>query len=155
MGLRLPLSVVLALGSSLALADGLGFGRPAPPADATRTVEIVLGEMYFEPAFVQVKAGETVRFVLRNEGHFRHEFNLDYSARHRAQREAQLRSQAEETLADHGQPAAPAGANTVVVEPGQVGELTWTFYHPDWLQFACNIHGHYQSGMLGQMEVMP
>ncbi|MBF0677134.1 plastocyanin/azurin family copper-binding protein [Pseudomonas sp.] len=157
--LRFLLSISILLGSPVALAEGFVFGKPANPESATRTVEIEMGEMYFKPAFVQIKAGETVRFVLKNVGNFPHEFSLGYTAMHREHREAMLRMQAEETLRDHGHGThahlAHAGPNTLVVEPGQVGELTWTFYQPDWLQFACNIHGHYQAGMIGQMEIMP
>ena len=38
--------------------------------------------MYFKPRVIEVKAGETVRFVLKNEGKLLHEFNLGDAAMH-------------------------------------------------------------------------
>lgn len=81
---RLISSAALILASCSAFAAGqdFAFGHPAKAADATRTVEIVMGEMYYEPASVQVKAGETVRFVLKNQGSLLHEFSLGDAAMH-------------------------------------------------------------------------
>ena len=45
--------------------------------------------------------------------------------------------------------------NTVMLEPGQSAELTWTFAQATGLEFACNIPGHYQAGMVGNVEVQP
>ena len=69
---------LLVLSSPLlaAPAQSYAFGAPAPAAKATRTVEIVMGDMTFNPKALQIKAGETVRFVLINKGQLLHEFNL-------------------------------------------------------------------------------
>ena len=63
-------------------AQTFAFGEPAPAAKATRTVDVVLKDIAFEPKSLQVKAGETVRFVLVNEGKLPHEFNLGDKAMH-------------------------------------------------------------------------
>lgn len=63
-------------------AKPFAFGEPAPAAKATRTVEVVLKDIAFEPKSIKVKAGETVRFVLVNEGKLPHEFNLGDKAMH-------------------------------------------------------------------------
>src|SRR5574337_1463501 len=48
------------------------FGQPGDPARVTRTVDVVLNDdMRFEPSTVNVKAGDTVRFVARNAGKLR------------------------------------------------------------------------------------
>jgi uncharacterized cupredoxin-like copper-binding protein len=44
-------------------------------------------------------------------------------------------------------------ANSVLIEPGQTKELVWTFSKASGLQFACNIPGHYQKGMVGQVAI--
>ena len=64
MSVRLVLPLLCAL-SLPALADQShhAFGKPAKAADADRTVEITLGDMYYEPASVQVKAGETLAII--------------------------------------------------------------------------------------------
>ncbi|MNL78605.1 hypothetical protein D3C87_2050360 [compost metagenome] len=45
--------------------------------------------------------------------------------------------------------------NSVLVEPGKTAELTWIFTKATRLEFACNIPGHYQAGMVGQLTVDP
>jgi uncharacterized cupredoxin-like copper-binding protein len=44
-------------------------------------------------------------------------------------------------------------ANSVLLEPGKTGEIVWTFPSHAKLQFACNIPGHYQSGMQGEIKL--
>ena len=43
--------------------------------------------------------------------------------------------------------------NSVLLEPGERAELTWTFKKVDGLEFACNLPGHYELGMVGSIEV--
>ena len=39
--------------------------------------------------------------------------------------------------------------NSRLLEPGASAYLTWTFTNSEVLEFACNIPGHYESGMVG------
>ena len=171
MSARFVLPLLFAL-SLPALADQShhAFGKPAKAAEADRTVEITLGDMYYEPASVQVKAGETVRFVLKNEGALLHEFSLGNAAMHAEHQKHMLMMQQMGMLTptamqhdmskmDHSQHDMSGMAhddpNTVMLEPGQSAELTWTFSQSTELEFACNIPGHYQAGMVGNIEVKP
>ena len=43
--------------------------------------------------------------------------------------------------------------NMVMVQPGQRGELTWTFSGSASIEFACNVPGHYQAGMVGKLNI--
>jgi uncharacterized cupredoxin-like copper-binding protein len=43
--------------------------------------------------------------------------------------------------------------NSMLVEPGKTAELTWTFADATGLEFACNIPGHYQAGMVGKVAI--
>ncbi|WP_373387983.1 plastocyanin/azurin family copper-binding protein [Pseudomonas alcaligenes] len=170
----LPLLCALSL-PALADKGHHAFGKPAKAADADRTVEITLGDMYYEPASVQVKAGETVRFVLKNEGALLHEFSLGDAAMHAEHQKHMLAMQQMGMLTptsmqhdmskmDHSQHDMSGmqhgkmthdDPNTVMLEPGQSAELTWTFAQATGLEFACNIPGHYQAGMVGSVEVQP
>ncbi|MEE1950402.1 cupredoxin family protein [Pseudomonas alcaligenes] len=167
----LPLLCALSL-PALADQSHHTFGKPAKAADADadRTVEITLGDMYYEPASVQVKAGETVRFVLKNEGALLHEFSLGDAAMHAEHQKHMLMMQQMGMLTptamqhdmskmDHSQHDMSGmvhdDPNTVMLEPGQSAELTWTFSQSTGLEFACNIPGHYQAGMVGNIEVKP
>ena len=155
-------------------AQSYAFGAPAPAAKATRTVEVVMGDMSFNPKALQIKAGETIRFVLINKGQLLHEFNLGDVAMHAEHQAEMLKMQQSGALTPTAMKAAPMdhaamghgsmagmdhGAmkhddpNSVLVEPGKTGELTWTFKQASQLEFACNIPGHYQAGMVGKLTV--
>ena len=43
--------------------------------------------------------------------------------------------------------------NSVLLEPGKTGEIIWTFSNRAKLEFACNIPGHYESGMVGNIKL--
>ncbi|MCE3249072.1 MAG: copper-binding protein [Geminicoccaceae bacterium] len=71
-------SAVALLFAAVATGDAqdFAFGSAGDPASATRTVELVMKDNYFEPEAVEVQAGETVRFALTNEGELLHQFTL-------------------------------------------------------------------------------
>ncbi|WP_416465738.1 cupredoxin domain-containing protein [Pseudomonas sp. LFS044] len=164
---HLFIAAALALVSLPSLADGgksFAFGEPAPAAKATRTVEVVLKDIAFEPQSLKVKAGETVRFVLINKGQLPHEFNLGDKAMHAEHQKEMIAMQGKLFTAgmnhdgmdhgqmNHGDHGHDAG-NTVLVQPGQRAELTWTFRQSAPIEFACNVPGHYQAGMVGPLTI--
>ena len=148
-------------------------GQPAAAASATRTVNIEMTDLAFSPKTLEVKAGETVRFVLINKGQLLHEFNLGDAAMHAEHQKEMLKMQQSGAMTttgmhhagmDHGamvQGSMPMAGmthddpNSVLVEPGKTAELTWTFSGTRDLEFACNVPGHYQAGMVGTLKVAP
>jgi uncharacterized cupredoxin-like copper-binding protein len=147
-------------------ADGVDIGKPGTAADAARTVEIVMYDNYYEPENLTLKEGETVRFVIKNAGEFVHEFNIATAKMHVAHQpemmmmmehgvlepdrinwEAAKKMQATMGHGMHDEP------NSVLLEPGKSGEIVWTFPAHAELQFACNIPGHYDSGMQGEIKL--
>lgn len=178
----LPLLAAVSL-PVLADAQTYAFGHPAKAADAQRTIEITLGDIFYKPANLEVKAGETVRFVVKNEGKLLHEFSLGDAAMH-ARHQAEMmkmmeagllttteiksmdHSQMDHGKMDHSKMGHDMGAmdhggmshddpNSLMVEPGKTAEFTWTFRETTGLQFACNLPGHYQAGMVGELKVQP
>ncbi|WP_166359318.1 cupredoxin domain-containing protein [Pseudomonas akapageensis] len=136
------------------------FGHPAPAAQATRTVQVTLGDTYFEPKSLEVKAGETVRFVLTNKGQMAHEFNLGDAAMHARHQKEMQEMQEMQGMQPGGMDHAAMGhgmghdePNTVLVQPGKTAELTWTFAQADGIEFACNVPGHYQASMVGTLKI--
>lgn len=140
--------------------DPIDFGQQGSAAEADRTVEIELGDNYFEPGEIVVQEGETIRFVLHNTGELLHEFNIgtsDMHAAHQAEmmdmmQNGMITATATNMSMDHhGNIETPIhdDPNSVLVEPGAVGELVWTFSRAADLEIACNIPGHYQAGMYG------
>lgn len=160
-----------------ALADGAHhIGNPAPAAKADRTVEVVMHDNYYDLEALSVQPGETVRFVVRNEGDFVHEFALGTAEMHATHQKQMAMMQEHGMLTatgmnhdamkgmDHsamGMSAMDMDAmdhddpNSVLLEPGQAAELVWTFKSPMDLEFACNVPGHYESGMVGPLTVAP
>ncbi|WP_207390837.1 cupredoxin domain-containing protein [Phytopseudomonas dryadis] len=143
---------------ALAAADGHGghqhgsastqqkpWGVPGDAARAGRTVEIRMNDqMRFVPASLEVKQGETVRFVLHNDGQLLHEFVLGDKA--------QLDEHAAMML-EHPD-MAHDGLDMLHVQPGEQGEVVWTFNRAGAFDFACLIAGHYQAGMVGKIGVV-
>jgi uncharacterized cupredoxin-like copper-binding protein len=150
---RLAVAGCLLAAGLPALAAGehsYAFGHPASANAATRTVDVTLGDMYFEPKALEVKAGETVRFVLHNKGQVQHEFSLGDAAMHARHQKEML----EHAAMGHSMAGMQHDdLNTVMVAPGQSAELTWAFSKATGLEFACNVPGHYQAGMVGQLTV--
>lgn len=143
------------------------FGQPASAAKASRSIDVVMGDMTFDPAALDIKAGETVRFVLINKGQLLHEFNLGNAAMHAQHQQEMLEMQQSGQLTPtamkqgmahgsmgHGQAGMRhEDPNSVLVEPGKTAELIWTFNEAMRLEFACNVPGHYQAGMKGKLTV--
>ncbi|MBA1202060.1 cupredoxin family protein [Pseudomonas capeferrum] len=164
------LVAALALACVPALANpskSFPFGEPALASKATRTVEVLLKDIAFEPGSLKVEAGETVRFVLINEGRLPHEFNLGDKAMHVQHQKEMLSMQGQifnptggHGGMDHGAQGHGGenahghhGGNTVLLQPGQQAELTWTFRKSTPIEFACNVPGHYQAGMVGPLTI--
>lgn len=143
-------------------------GEPAKATASTRTVQVKLIDNAFEPETIRVKAGETVRFVITNTGQLLHEFNIGTAAMH-AEHQKEMAMMAEHGMItatgidqqrmkmDHSN--MPGGhamkhddPNSVLVAPGEKKELVWKFTKATELEFACNVPGHYEAGMVGKVE---
>lgn len=119
-------------------------GQPGKAERVTRTVTIAMtDDMRFTPSTVTVRRGETVRFVVRNEGQLKHEFVLGTEADHKAHYEQMKRFPGME----HEEPSM------VTVSPGGQGEVLWHFTQGQTVQFACLQVGHYDAGMKGRIQV--
>lgn len=164
-------------------AHAKNIGRPGDPEKAARTVEIRMGDNFYQIRMggeshdlerLEVKRGETVRFVVVNEGVLLHEFNIGEPETHAAhQKEMQtmlehgmitpLAVVPEKMAMDHGDGEGHAMShddpNAVLLASGESGEIVWTFEADgevalaEKLEFACNIPGHYAAGMVGDFVV--
>jgi uncharacterized cupredoxin-like copper-binding protein len=141
-------------------------GAAGDPSQVDRTVEIVMHDNYYEPETISVEEGETVRFVVKNAGEFVHEFNIATAEMHRDHQPEMMMMVEHGVLeADRINMEAAAkmqasmghgmhdAANSVLLEPGKTGEVIWTFGKSAELEFACNIPGHYEAGMMGQIKL--
>lgn len=112
----------------------------------TRIVNIVMtDDMRFTPDRIEVRQGETVRFIHRNAGKVMHEFVLGTRKTNDEHAAMMLKYPGME----HDEPyMAHVGA-------GQVREIIWQFNRSGEFDFACLIAGHYQAGMVGKVKVVP
>ena len=125
-------------------------GAPGNASEITRTIAIVMGDASFAPDSIVVQQGEVIRFVVKNESAADHEFVLGDAAMHAAHR-AEMAKMIE---AGHAMHHENDGAE-IAVAAGETKELIWRFAAPATLEFACNIPGHYEAGMKGDIIVAP
>lgn len=142
---------------------GVAFGAPGDADKADRTVEVLLTDNKFSVPALSVKDGETVRFAIQNNGRLVHEFNIGTSHMHEEHQKEMLE------MFEHGMMDATSinremmgtehshmkheDSNSVLLGPGESADLTWTFKKAHELEFACNVPGHYQLGMVSTISV--
>ena len=122
-------------------------GEPGDPKKPGRTVKVTMVEqgkkMLFEPAVIEVKRGEQIRFVLMNGGTEDHEFILATQNDNRKHAE-QMKKFPE---MEHDDP------NAKRLSPFNTAEIVWKFTKRGELEYACLISGHLEAGMLGKVIV--
>ena len=119
-------------------------GKPGEAKKVSRTVEVGMTDtMRFLPDKITARRGETIRFVVKNNGKLKHEMVLGTVKELKAH--AALMQKFPEM--EHADP------NQVSVEPGKTGELIWQFTKDGTFDFACLQPGHYEAGMAGKVIV--
>ncbi|MEG1038941.1 MAG: plastocyanin/azurin family copper-binding protein [Pseudomonas sp.] len=156
-------------------ASDSGIGQQSQATPATRSVFVIMDDIRYGQKSIDVAPGETVRFIVKNEGALMHEFNIDTAT-------SQLEHQREMAVLFKNGTLTPTGkaksivwreyftapsdmdpprypevvearhddANAILVEPGTTKEFVWTFADASSLNFACTLPGHYQAGMVGE-----
>lgn len=155
----IKLGVAAAIGAALlasgAVADaghgskstaGADMGGPGNAKDVKRVIRIDTRDRDYNVQQVQVRKGETVRFVISNKSTIRHEFGIARNAEHVEHRK--MMQKLPDMVHDDD--------NVVTLEPGQTKEIIWRFgTHKDALtelEFSCNIPGHAEQGMQGKFR---
>ena len=120
-------------------------GKPGISSKVKRTITVEMADnMRYSPSDIQVKKGETVRFIVKNVGKVRHELSLgtpDELAEH-------LEQMKKFPGMEHDEPSK------ITLDPGKHGEILWQFTEPGAVHFACLMPGHYEAGMKGQVTVV-
>ena len=122
----------------------LAIGKPGIATQAKRTIHIDMNDnMRFTPSNIQVKQGETVRFVVKNTGQIKHELSLG-TEKELLEHLEQMRKFPD---MEHDEPSK------LTLQPGKQGEIVWQFTKAGAVNFACLIPGHYEAGMKGVVQV--
>ena len=109
-----------------------------------RTVTLTMDDkMRFTPDTLSFKEGETVRFIVKNQGKLLHEMVIGT----RAELDAHAALMEKFPNMAHDEPYMAH------VDPGKQGGLVWTFNRPGDFEFACLVAGHFAAGMKGRIKV--
>ena len=142
-------------------------GEKGKLSDVTRIVEIKMYDNYYEPNKLNIKKGETVKFIVHNYGEFVHEFNIATKKMH-IEHQSEMAKMVEnqillpdkidkkkmKELAKTDHSMAHSHANSVLLEPNESAVLIWKFSTDKKLEGACNIPSHYQSGMIINIDTI-
>ena len=108
-------------------------GRPGDPAKVNRTIDITMDDtLRFTPNRIYVKAGDTVRFSLKNTGKITHEMVIG----------------SKDELKEHAEMMRKmpdmkhTEVNMARLSPGQSGSIVWQFDKHGAVDFACLVPGH-------------
>jgi uncharacterized cupredoxin-like copper-binding protein len=128
---------------------GADFGAPGNAAAVDRIIPIKVGDLSFDVLVLTVNAGETVRFVVTNDGAADHEFTLGDAATQKAHRQAIA-----EMTSMGGGHAQHGEANALFLKRGETKELVWRFGQVGRIEFACDVPGHFEAGMRGIVIIL-
>ncbi|NQV83595.1 MAG: copper-binding protein [Rhodospirillales bacterium] len=176
LALTAAVSVFLALNAPQAFAAGAhddGHGKASPTgkagkaSDVTRTIKVMMGDNFYDMESLSVKGGETIRFQIKNTGSFVHEFSIGTKAMHAGHNKEMMRMMEHGALEadriNHDKMKMDMGGgktmqhndpNSTLLEPGKSSEIIWNFPKDAVaeLEFACNVPGHYEAGMVGKVH---
>lgn len=119
-------------------------GQPGNPAEVSRTIRIEARDLAFNIKTIRVKPGETIRFVVTNNGAVPHEFML---ANHKEHVEHRAMMAQMPDMVHHD-------PEVISLQPGETKELIWRFGDDPDFEFACDIPGHSEAGMWGTFTYM-
>jgi uncharacterized cupredoxin-like copper-binding protein len=118
----------------------------AGDAKGARTIALRMSDdMRFRPDRIEVREGQTIRFVVANRGKLLHEMVIgtpEELAKHAALMKKFPGMEHDEPFMTH-------------VKASRKGEILWNFNRAGTFQFACLIPGHYEAGMTGTIIVTP
>jgi uncharacterized cupredoxin-like copper-binding protein len=120
------------------------FGRAGDPKKANRTIQVGMDDtMHFTPGDVVLKKGDTVKFVVRNDGKIMHEMVIGTMKELKEHAELMRKFPGME----HDEPYMAH------VSPGKRDEIVWQFTGAGEFFYACLIPGHLEAGMIAKITV--
>ena len=164
---KLFLTLVFIIFSYKSFADkNMMIGTLGKSEEVNRTIKVIMYDNYYEPNQINIKKGETVKFVVKNMGELVHEFNIATKEMHIKHQPEMARLIEHDILLgdsiDHAKMKEMSKkdhslghkhTNSVMLEPNKTGEIIWKFSKDIALEMACNIPGHYESGMVGPIII--
>ena len=141
-------------------------GSKGKESEVSRVVEVMMYDNYYEPSSFRIKAGETIKFEVKNVGMLVHEFNIANKMMHMKHQPEMIKMVENEILladsidkekmkkmAKMDKAMGHSHSNSVLLEPNQKGEIIWKFDNAVNIEIACNVPGHYQVGMIAKVDI--
>ncbi|MGL6316415.1 copper-resistant cuproprotein CopI [Vibrio sp. WXL103] len=121
-------------------------GMPATGAKPDKVIHVVLSDdMKIEfKRDVKIEPNDIVQFVVMNTGKVNHKFVIGSPNEQHEHREMMTNISGDHTH-DSG--------NAVTVGPGKAKQLLWHFHGESEIEFACNIPGHAEAGMVKKIDL--
>ena len=140
-------------------------GTKGKASDVDRVIVVNMYDNYYEPSKIEIKKGETVKFVVKNKGELVHEFNIATKTMHlKHQPEMMMLVENEIILSDKidkkkmmemakkNPSMAHSHSNSVLLSPGESADLIWKFTNSLKIEASCNVPGHYEAGMIAEIN---
>ena len=141
-------------------------GEKGKLSEVKRTIEIKMYDNYYEPKEINIKKGETIKFIVSNYGELVHEFNIATKEMH-IQHQPEMIKMVEnqilladkidkkkmKEMAKKDHSMAHSHSNSVLLEPNKIGEIIWKFSTNTILEATCNVPGHYEAGMVAGIKI--
>jgi uncharacterized cupredoxin-like copper-binding protein len=122
-------------------------GQPGNAKKPARVIEVAMiegdGKMLYVPDRIEVRRGEQIRFVLKNNGELDHEFLLATTKENLKHAEVMKKYPDMEHDDPNGKRLAPKGTS----------EILWRFTKRGEFEYGCLIPGHREAGMVGKVIV--
>ena len=129
----------------VAVKEQKDWGIAGDAKSAKREITLTMDDsMRFTPNVITVKQGETVRFIVKNQGKQLHEMVIGT----KKELDAHAALMVKFPTMEHDEPYMAH------VSSGKSQSLVWTFNRAGDFEFACLIAGHYQAGMVGKITVV-
>ena len=153
---------------SISIASSMNMmGEKGNPAEVDKVIKVKMYDNYYEPSEFKIKKNQTIKFIVYNYGELVHEFNIATKEMHlKHQPEMMKMVENEILLADRidkkkmkelskkDQSMSHSHSNSVLLEPNESAEIIWKFNTEAKLEAACNVPGHYQTGMIAKINNM-
>ena len=140
-------------------------GEKGKEANIDRVITVLMYDNYYEPNQIKVKKNETIKFLVQNKGELVHEFNIATREMHLKHQPEMMKMVENEILlvdkidkqkmkeASKKNPAmAHSHSNSVLLSPGEKGQIIWKFSNFVDIEAACNVPGHYEVGMIAKID---
>ena len=163
----LKIILTLSLLNTFAYADkNMKIGSKGKETDVTRVIKVVMYDNYYKPSSFKIKEGETIKFEIENAGILVHEFNIANKMMHLKHQPEMVKMvdngillafsidrEKMKKMAKIDKSMGHSHSNSVLLEPKQKGHIIWKFDNAVNIEVACNVPGHYQTGMIAKVNI--